>query len=69
MHTIAGRSAMTLKGQTQKLYTLLFLLTHWLELSHLAASSCMAVRENVVIFEQLYVQLRLKGFWILGDNQ
>ena len=59
---------MTLKSQTQKLYTLLFLLIHWLQLSHLAVSSCMGVRENVVIFEQLYIQLRLKGFWILGDN-
>ena len=53
---------MTLKSQTQKLYTLLFLLIHWLELSHLAVSSCMGVSENVVIFEQLYMQLRLKGF-------
>ena len=53
---------MTLKSQTQKLYTLLFLLTHWLELRHLAVSSCMGVSENAVIFEQLYMQLRLKGF-------
>ena len=59
---------MTLKSQTQKLHTLLLLITHCLELSLLAVSSYKGGRDYAVLSGQLYIQLRLKGFWVLGDS-